>query len=270
MIVSMEKLLNTTGVAEKNAQTLNKSLRFLTYLLTSIRRFFMKMKRLFAKAPDYELARTILGKDFISPEKIMNLCRSITYTSKQLAKFRKTIPLQEILEWCRDNSCMLVAGPNRPMSLFDICAIKKNCFYSGTGRWYFNQKFFQEDKVETRWYIICKSSAPESIYKNWEEQEVLISNIETVPNAAEFTWAIIAYKAVRGVYLFSEISVRTLSLDLYGNHISIGKFSSKGLLITNNWNTECSPFLGLSVARRQRSKTMLDHLIAYHLRTWSF
>jgi len=74
---------------EKNAQAMNKSFELVTCLLTSIRRFFIKiMKRLFVKT-DYELARAILGKDFITPEKIMSLCKDVTYTSKQLTKFKK-------------------------------------------------------------------------------------------------------------------------------------------------------------------------------------
>jgi len=137
------------------------------------------------------------------------------------------------------------------MSLFDIYVIKKNFFYSKRGEWYVKQKFFQEDKVKTRWYMIRKSPVPESTYKNWEEQQVLISKTQTVPNATEFAWAIMVYKAVRGTYLFNEISVRTLSLDFYDNHISVGSFRNKGLLITNSWDTECSKFIGLSIARKR-------------------
>ena len=54
------------------------------------------------KMENYELARTILGNDFITPEEVMKSCREITYTKEQLAIFRRTIPGQEILEWCRD------------------------------------------------------------------------------------------------------------------------------------------------------------------------
>ena len=198
----------------------------------------------------YKLAKTILGKDFISPEDVMNSRKGITYTDEQLAMFGETVPAQEILEWCRDNNIMLVAGPNRPMSLIEIRTMKNGYFYSKEGGWYADQKFAESDKVETKWYMIRKNPAPESTSKIWIEQQALISDVETVPNSAEFTWAITTYKAVRGTYLFGGIYARTSSLGSVGGRVSVGDFDDKGLNVSNDWDSNRSSILGLSVARK--------------------
>lgn len=234
---------NKAGLNEETAQILNENPGFAAYLLTGIKRFSMK-------APDYELVCTILGKDFISPEDVMNSRKGITYTEEQLTQFGETVPAQEILEWCRDNNFMLVAGPNRPMSLLEIRTMKNGYFYSKDGGWYADQNFSQKDKVETKWYMIRKNPAPESTSKNWEEQQPLISDAETVPNSAEFTWAITTYKAVRDVYLFGGIYVRTSSLVSVGNRVDVGSFDDKGLNVNAYWDSSRFSDLGLSVARK--------------------
>lgn len=234
---------NKAGLNEETAQILNENPGFATYLLTGIKRFAMK-------APDYELVRTILSKDFISPEEIMKSRKGVNYTEEQLAQFGETVPAQEILEWCRDNNCMLVAGPNRPMSLLEIRTMKNGYFYSKEGGWYADQKFAQGDKVETKWYMIRKNPAPESTSKNWSKQQELISDVETVPNSAEFTWAITTYKAVRGVYLFGGIYARTSSLDSDGDHVGVGSFDDRGLGVFSDWGSSRFSNLGLSVARK--------------------
>lgn len=200
----------------------------------------------------YKNANEILGKDFISPEYVMKSHKGITYSDEQLAQFGETVPAQEILEWCRDNNFILVAGPNRPMSLLEIRNLKNGYFYSKDGGWYAEQKqkFSHDDKVETKWYMIRKDIVPESTSKNLEEQQLLISDAETVPNSAEFTWAITTYKAVRDVYLFGGIYVRTSSLDAGGNRVIVGLFDDEGLCVGSYWDSHRPSNLGLSVARK--------------------
>ncbi len=202
------------------------------------------------KKTNYELAIATLGKDFISPLDVMNSRKGITYTDEQLVQFSETVPAQEILEWCRDNNFMLVAGPNRPMSLLEIRTMKNGYFNSKDGGWYADQNFSQKDKVETKWYMIRKDIVPESTSKNWDEQHALISEIETTPNAPEFVWAITTYKAVRGVYLFGGIYARTSSLDSDGDRVDVGNFGDGGLYVYSYWGNHRSSNLGLSVARK--------------------
>ena len=201
----------------------------------------------------YDLAKKILGDDFISPEEIMKSCKEIIYTDLQVSYFGKTVPVKEILEWCRDNNFILVAGPNRPMSLIEIRTMKNGYFYSKEGLWYDYQAqlYAKNDKVETRWYMICKDIIPESTSKNWDEQHALVSEIETVPNAPEFFWAIITYKTVRGIDLFlNEICARTSSIVPSDIHAYIGRCGNKVLRISNDSDSNRDSNLGLSVARK--------------------
>jgi hypothetical protein len=193
--------LAETGLCETKADKENlqrffaRGGEFRAYFVAGVRRFI-------AKAPNYDLARTILGKDFISPEEIAK-SRKIVYTDEQFAMFSDALPAQDVLEWCRDYGYMLVAGPPKEMSLLDIRALHKPYFYSKDGGWYAEQKeaFARDDKATTAWILLRKEPVPDSLDKNWDEQQALLSKVEVVPNAAATTWCLTTYKVVRGVYV---------------------------------------------------------------------
>lgn len=233
---------NKAGLDEDSAQILNEHPGFAAYLLTGIRRFS-------TKAPDYTLAQTILGKDFITPEEVAK-SRGLTYNEDQLAKFGDTLPSQEVLVWCRDNGYMVVAGPNKPMSLLEVREMKSGYFYSKSGGWYSDQKFARNDKADTRWIIVRKEPVPGSTSKTWDEQQALLSDVEITPNAAEVVWAITTYKAVRDIYLLPNIYVRTSSLDSGGRRVYVGLFVSGGLNVNYYWDNYRSGHLGVSSARK--------------------
>jgi hypothetical protein len=218
---------------------------FQDYLVEGIRRYTAKM-------PNYDTARMILGKDFISPEDIAK-ARGVVYTEEQLLHFGKTMtPSQEVLKWCRDNDYMIVAGPPRPMSLLEVRDLNQKYFYSETGGWYANdkEKFARNDKVEPWWIMLRKKPIDDSTDKNWTEQQKLLQPAEFVPNAAEVTWAVTTYKAVRGVYLLPNVYVRTSSVDSGGYRVSVGLFDSKGLNVSYCSDDVRNVNLGLSSARK--------------------
>ena len=233
---------NKAGLDEDSAQILNEHPGFAAYLLTGICRFS-------TKAPDYTLAQTILGKDFITPEEVAKL-RGFTYNEDQLAKFGDTLPSQEVLVWCRDNGYMVIAGPNKPMSLLEVREMKSGYFYSKSGGWYSDQKFARNDKADTRWIIVRKEPVPESTSKTWDEQQALLSDVEITPNAAEVVWAITTYKAVRGIYLLPNIYVRTSSLGSGGNRVLVAGFDSGGLGVDSGWDSRRDVGVGVSSARK--------------------
>jgi hypothetical protein len=235
---------NKAGLDEDSAQLLNEHSGFAAYLLAGIKRFS-------TKAPDYDLVRTILGKDFISPEDIMKSRKGIVYTDEQLAQFGDTVPSQEVLEWCRDNGYMLIAGPNRPMSLLEVRSLKKDYFYSKEGGWYAEQAFAQNDKAETRWIMLRKEPVPQSTSKNWNEQQALLSENEVTPNVAEVAWCVTTYKAVRNTYLLPSVYVRTSSLDSDGDRVRVGSFDAGGLIVSFYWDDRRDGDLGVSAARKQ-------------------
>lgn len=217
---------------------------FQAYVVAGIARFT-------AKAPNYDLARTILGKDFISPEEVAT-ARGLTYTDEQLAKFGDTLPTQEALEWCRDNGMMLVAGPPKAMSLLDIRAIKTGYFYSKEGGWYADkaQKFAENDKAEPVWIALRKEPVANSFGKNWSEQSELVVEPMVVPNVAETVWALTTYKAVRDKYLLPNLYVRTSSCDSGGGRVSVGGFDDGGLVVSYYWDSDRDSILGVVSARK--------------------
>lgn len=217
---------------------------FQAYVVAGIRRFS-------AVTPNYDLARSILGKDFISPEEIAK-SRGITYTDDQLANFGDTVPSQEVLVWCRDNGYMVVAGPNKAMSLLEIRELKSEYFYSKTGGWYSgsSETFSWNDKADTRWIMVRKDPVPESTSKTWNEQQALLSEVEVTPNAAEFVWCVTTYKAVRGVNLFASIYARTSSLGSNGPRVFLGVFDARGLYVSYWYGDIRTSYFGVSSARK--------------------
>lgn len=213
----------------------------------------------------YDLARSILRKDFISPEEIEE-ARSVIYTDEQLIKLGDTLPTQEMLEWCCDNDMMLVAGPPKAMSLLDIRVINASYFYSKKDGWYTNktEKFSRDDKVETVWIALRKEPVAGSFNKNWSKQNDLVTAPMVVPNAAETVWGLTTYKAVRNVYLFPDCYVRTSSRGSDGIprgsdciprgsdciQVDIGRFGAKGLIVSSNWYDPGIGNLGVASARK--------------------
>ena len=234
---------NKAGLDEDGAQRLNEHPGFAAYMLVGISRFS-------AKAQDYNLARTILGKDFISPEEVAKSRKGVVYTDDQLSQFSDTVPSQEVLEWSRDNGYMLVAGPNRPMSLLEVRSLKKDHFYSKEGGWYAEQSFAQSDKAETRWIMLRKEPVSESTSKNWNEQQALLSVDEVTPNVAEVAWCVTTYKAVRNAYLLPSVYVRTSSLDSDGVRVSVGLFDARGLGVGSWHDGLRGGGLGVSAGRK--------------------
>ncbi len=223
---------------------LEKGGDFQAYIVAGIARFT-------AKAPNYDLAKTILSKDFISPEEIAT-ARGLTYTDEQLAKFGDTLPVQEALEWCRDNGMMLVAGPPKAMSLLDIRAVKTDYFYSKEGGWYAEsaQKFARTDKAETVWIALRKEPVADSLSKDWSEQSDLVAEPTVVPHPPETVWGLTVYKAVRGKYLLPNLYVRTSSIYSDGDRVNVGHFDAKGLDVYSYWDSGRDVHLGLASARK--------------------
>ena len=195
--------------------------------------------------------QTILGNDFISPEEIAK-ARGVTYSDKQLATFGSTLPSQETLEWCRNNGMMLVAGPPKAMSLLDIRALDTTYFYCKEDGWYADktQKFAANDKAGSVWIALRKEPVPNSLNRNWSEQNEPVTDPMSVPNIAETVWGLTTYKAVRGVYLLPNFYVRTSSVGSDDHPVIVGIFNADGLNIYFNWGDYRYDVVGLASSRK--------------------
>ncbi|MDE1919303.1 MAG: hypothetical protein KGH56_01245 [Patescibacteria group bacterium] len=198
------------------------------------------------------MAKRILGPDFISPEEIAQ-SRGLAYTKMQLEKIRDTLPAPNILRWWRGSGIILVAGPPRRMSLLDIRSMKSDYFRPMMrDGWYTEaaQKFARADKSETIWIALSKEPVEGSLDKNWAEQSDLVDESMEVPNAAEVTWCLTTYRAVRDTYLLPTRCVRTSSVDSDGDHVYVGQFGAIGLEVNAYLNARHNSILGVSAARK--------------------
>ena len=184
--------------------------------------------------------------------------RGISYTEDQQIELGKKLPDQATLEAIRDAGMMLVAGPPTAMSLIDVRALDPDYFYSkgpdkDDSGWYdyADEKFARNDKVEALcWLALRKEPVEDSLNKTWPDQQVLVAEPMMVPNAAEATWALTTYKAVRDIYLLDELYVRTSSLDSDGNRVYVGNFDADGLRVNFYWDDNRNSNLGVSASRK--------------------
>lgn len=221
-----------------------------------------QINRFTSKLTDYTLARSILGADFISAEEIA-AARCLDYTEYQLIELGRKLPDQEALEWCRDNGMILVAGPPSAMTILDMRAIHADFFYSKGEHqndigWYddVNEEFARTDKVEELiWIAFHKEPVKGSLNKTWPDQWTLVVEPMMVLNAAEATWALTTYRAVRDTYLLNDLCVRTsslanLSLVLGDHRVIVGGFDTQGLRICFCWDGNRADTLGMSFGRK--------------------
>lgn len=181
-----------------------------------------------------DVARRILGDDFITPEEIMSARPVIKYTDAQMEGFEKTLPRPDELEYLRDKGIILLPGPGTEMSLLDIRALNEEFFYCKKGGWYSKESFSHDDKVGTEWLKFPKKPILDSIGKGWDEMRRQLPETEYVPNVAELAWVDTSSKAVRGTYLLSGVIIWTSSLDSCNNlRVYLGHPSEKGISINS-------------------------------------
>jgi len=189
----------------------------------------------------YELAHTIFGDNFISPEEVMGLSKGIVYTEDQIQKLQKTIPAQEILEWFHNNNFMLVPGPDNPMSLSELLNLRKKyfpesivknegCVIRQADLWYEDYSNYFNEKVETKWYMINTHEIQKIPEIGWAQ----FGRIDLCSRLIELVWAILIYENVRK---FDKGYLRFSSSNTYwddGFEVSCGtyvEFSRPGIHI---------------------------------------
>lgn len=216
---------------------------FQDWVIKGIRRFS-------AKQHDYASAQAILGNDFITPEEVAEARPGVVYSAEQIAALASTLPTVDVLRWCKDNGYAVMPAPPTALSLLDVRTLATGNFYSKTGGWYANQDFASTDKTSFGWLAIRKTPVPNSASRTWIEQQQLLSALEHAPNAAEMSWFITTYFAVRGVRLFANVCVRTSSLVSDGSHVDVGIFDAKGLNVSYWYDDYRYSYIGVSSARQ--------------------
>ena len=201
-----------------------------------------------------ELARLILGDDFLSPED-MAKAYGWSYTDDQLANFAETLPDLETLKWLKSNGGLLQATPPNDCNLIQVSCLnnKNKVSYYQSEVWYAKgeQKFARNDVVKSgEWLMVRKEPYPDSHRKTWDEQLALLSGKEQVPNAPEMAYAVTAYFKVRDVYLLQDVYVRTSSIDADGVRVIVSCFSAGSLNVYNCYDGSRGNIVGVSSSRK--------------------
>lgn len=182
-----------------------------------------------------KVARMILGDDIVFPDEIAE-ARGLSYTDADLKHFAETMPSEEALRWCKANGYVVVAGPPSPMGLLEVRSLKPNYFYPKTGEeWYEWDAFLHDDKAKTEWLSIRKAPVPNSVNLKWDDQLRLLSKDEKLPNAGEISWFITTFYAVRHVWLFKRVYVRTSSCTSDFSQIDVGDLGGNKLHVREHW-----------------------------------
>lgn len=197
----------------------------------------------------YNVAKRILGEDFIPPETISEVL-GIKYRSELRGKLTEKLPPMAIIEWCNANNHAVIAGPPRSMSILQIRKLRPDSFCSGNN-WLLDQGFSRKDLVTADWIIIRKGVVPGSLNKALGEQMKLINDhVEFVPNCAQLGWALVVYGIItRQSFLPNRVYALTSSMDMDGRCIRLGNISNEGIHISSTINeVRCGD--GLASARK--------------------
>ncbi|MBL7045009.1 MAG: hypothetical protein ISR98_00195 [Parcubacteria group bacterium] len=197
----------------------------------------------------HELARLILGDDYITPEEMAE-AYSFNYTEEQLEHFENTLPDMEKLLQHRQDDSILYPQPSVEQCLVELVVMND---FQLEGRWFNEQKqkFAHEDKTSAGgWLSLRKNGYPGSFNETWQTQKELLSEDERVPNVAEAYCGFSAYHKIRGVWLLKNKYLRTLSVSAGGRRVDVGGFGGVGLSVGGYWDGSRGGGLGVSSARK--------------------
>jgi hypothetical protein len=190
-----------------------------------------------------DLAREILGDDFISAEEVGTVY-------PRLASTMPALPNADVLSSLKTDGFALFAQPNDLFMLPGVRSLDPVLFSRPESPgWYDDEGFAMCDGTSPGWLAIKKASLDHSIRQTWTQQQALLSVGERVPNAAEFAWALTIYYKVRGVYLFHNVPCRTSSCLSDGERICVGPFDEKGIRITKAGDPNGKHAISIAVAR---------------------
>ena len=144
---------------------------------------------------EFEEVKEIFGKDFLGPEAIKTTY-GVELTPDELQEIENIPFTIEELEQAKQLGMMLVlrvprlgeGKTERPLtidsarelftkgdSLGDPKKKKQKVFYGKKGEsWYDNEKFVTQDTPKLGWGLVMKSVLPDSLSKNWDQQDEVL------------------------------------------------------------------------------------------------
>lgn len=196
--------------------------------------------------------REIMAKNFFGVEEAIKYL-GISPTPQQLANLSE-IPFAKTTLKELKNSHILVAV--FPVSIFEIQAkteanIEQKLFAKPLDSAWYKKEPFVKEQGEASWQLVSKTSVADSILKNWQEQQLLLSENDKVPTAQILVYTAIGYFLATGERLFEHTYVRTSSLGSDNTRVIVGCFNSEGIGIGHCWDED--RFQGLAITSSKRS-----------------
>ena len=211
----VRKLIDLTGVELRQWQRPVNNLKALNNLIAFLQNDCPNVgddgEIISGKPVSASQARIILGSDFLEPHEIASICGD--YSREQICLLAETRPDLETLQYLRSEGFVLMPGPRRELNLLEVRDIDSEFFHLKTGGWFSkeSQIFSREDVVRPGWLAIRKESLVRLPYDQSDFLREDNKN-KNVPNAAEATYAFIAYHRLRRKYLFNNVYIKTCSV----------------------------------------------------------
>ncbi len=200
----------------------------------------------FEATTSQQRAREIMGRNCFGVEEAMKYF-AVNPTRQQLAVLSE-IPFSEAtLNECKDTHVLVAVFS---LSILEIRGrVESKLFYSHDGAWY-NSQAFAQAKGEVGWHLVRKTPVPNSTSKNWNEQQVLLTQDEATPPAQVMVYTVIGHYLATGERLFRGLYVRCSDVDSYGRRVCVGSFFGYGLGVGNDWDARRDGPLGLASSRK--------------------
>lgn len=181
----------------------------------------------FEPSTSQKRAREIMGRNFFGIEEAIKHF-GVNPSRAQTAVMSVVPFTEEVLASVKYTHVLVAVFP---MSILDICGkVERKIFYNHKDSW-INKEAFAEAKSENGWRLVRKHAVPDSIQKNWNEQQVLLAENEETPSAQVMVYTIIGHYLATGGRLFEKFPmVRTSSVASGGVRVSVGYFGQCGLI----------------------------------------
>ena len=117
----------------------------------------------------------------------------------------------------------------------------------GDEAWYEDEDFAAAS-LEFRWHLLLKEIVPNSLFKKWDKQLLLLpANYHAPQPIEEVTKDLLAYRRTRR-FVNQRVYARCDALTSFGHRVSVGNCDPDGLSISG-WIVDAVDDIGLGAAR---------------------
>lgn len=179
----------------------------------------------------YDLARLILGDDFISPEEVSDILGE-SYNENQLYNLRHTLPDPKRLQRLYNDGYVLSAYPPKNLSLIDLEKFVSRPFEGNSFK-------KEKDRFSSEVVYSCAENATRksgdcwlAVKKNFGSNDCLRPYYEYRPCVATVSYIVIAYYKLRKSALFEGSSVETSSEFSFGSEVAMNSQTEGGFTLS--------------------------------------